>query len=327
MSIFLIPLILCLNNLDIGKYKFQLLAIFSLICTITIAYLYIDAFRIIFYKHLPFSTIFSEVFINHNFSLPIGIHATYLSMYVALSLSCFIYFFVEESSVTKKIIYSICCLMLFAGLIQLCSKAVFAALIFIVIFVVPYFLLKGARRIKFIVIAIVVSALSVVLILNTGELKNRYVTSLGNDLKKFSATHDESRMLRWNSAFELIKASPLIGYGTGSEIPVLKDQYYKNGLYQSYVAELNAHNQYLSFLIRSGVPGLIVYMGVLMVGFIHALKRKDIIFLSFLILISTVSISENILDVNKGIFFYSFFFSFFLFSENGRTVYFVKRDV
>jgi hypothetical protein len=58
--------------------------------------------------------------------------------------------------------------------------------------------------------------------------------------------------------------------------------------------------------------GLLIYLYVLYFSFSKAIKWKDFIFLSFLILISVVSISENILGVNKGIFFYSFFLSVFL---------------
>jgi O-antigen ligase len=315
LSIFVFPLLFGFTSLDIRKYKLQLLEIFSIACTLTIAYLYIDAFRIIYYKHLPFSTLFSEVFINHNFSQPIGTHATYLSMYVALSLSCLIYLYTKEISQIKKTIFIICCFVLFAGLIQLCSKAVFIAVIFIITVVLPYFLLEGNKRIKFIVITAIISALTLVAIFNTDVLRIRYFTSLQSDLTKVSVTHDESRLLRWNSALKVIKKSPVIGFGTGSEVPVLKDQYFKDKLYQSYVSELNAHNQYLSFLLRSGIIGLLIYLFILGFGFRESVKRKDVIFLSFMILVATVSISENILDVNKGIFFYSFFFSFFLFSE------------
>jgi hypothetical protein len=65
-------------------------------------------------------------------------------------------------------------------------------------------------------------------------------------------------------------------------------------------------------LIKAGIIGLLIYLYVLYFSFLKASKRKDFLFLSFLILISVVSISENILDVNKGIFFYSFFLSVFL---------------
>ena len=93
LGILLFPVFISLNNTDFGKYKFFLLEIFGLSCTITILYLYFDAFRIIHYFHLSWSSLFSGNFINHNFSAPVGLHATYLSMYAALSISTFLFLF------------------------------------------------------------------------------------------------------------------------------------------------------------------------------------------------------------------------------------------
>jgi len=108
--------------------------------------------------------------------------------------------------------------------------------------------------------------------------------------------------------------SPVIGHGSGSEKRLLKDMYFKKRLYNSYLLELNAHNQYLSFLLKSGVLGLLIFFFTLGYGFWTAWNNRDIVFTAFMLLISVVSFSENMLDVNKGIFFYAFFFSVFLFT-------------
>jgi len=320
LAIFLFPLLFCLTSLNIKKYRSQLLFAFALTCTITIAYLYMDALRIINLNNSQILSLFSGAFINHNFSAPIGIHATYLSMYAALSLTCFIYFFIYETSGRERTFYIVCSIILFAGLIQLSSKSVFIALIFIISFILPYFLLQGIKRIKFIVVTLLVSILIITVISNVDIFKTRYFEDLENDLSKVFVPNQEYRLIRWNSALEVIKSAPFTGYGTGSEVMVLKEEYFTNKLYNSFLAELNAHNQYLSFLIKAGIGGLLVYLYVLWFGFVHAIRRRDVLFMSFIILIATVSIAENILDVNKGVFFYSFFFAFFLFSEDEKQV-------
>jgi O-antigen ligase len=83
-------------------------------------------------------------------------------------------------------------------------------------------------------------------------------------------------------------------------------------LYSSYINEFNAHSQYLSFLIKTGIAGLLVYLYVLGYGAWVAIRRKQLFFAAFLLLVGIVSVGENILDVNKGIFFYGFFMSLFL---------------
>ena len=82
-------------------------------------------------------------------------------------------------------------------------------------------------------------------------------------------------------------------------------------MYGPYLLSLNAHNQYISFMINSGVIGLMIYLGTLGWGYWKSIKNRDILFFSFIVLVTIVSFSEDLLDVNKGIFFYAFFFPFF----------------
>ena len=87
LPILLIPLIFCFNPLDLKKYRQNLLLIFSLGCTATIGYLYVDALVTIRHYQLPLSAILSPAFTNHNFSEPIDMHATFLSLQIAIALS------------------------------------------------------------------------------------------------------------------------------------------------------------------------------------------------------------------------------------------------
>jgi O-antigen ligase len=86
ITIFIIPLLLCINPLDIKRYRPQLLMAFALVCTVTIVYLYFDALVTIKYYKLPFSTLFTAAFTNHNFSQPIDMHATFFSMQLVVAL-------------------------------------------------------------------------------------------------------------------------------------------------------------------------------------------------------------------------------------------------
>ena len=139
-----------------------------------------------------------------------------------------------------------------------------------------------------------------------------------NDLSENSNSdyQSESRIARWSLEWELIQKFPFTGYGTGSEKDILKEKYFENKFYLSYLFELNAHNQYLSFLINTGIAGLLLYLYVLYFGFEQAINKRDFLLLSFMIIITVVSISENILDVNKGVLFYAFFYSFLLLSNS-----------
>jgi O-antigen ligase len=316
ITILVFPLLFCINPIDLNKYKPQLLTAFAMVCTATILYLYADAFFIIRHYKLPLSTVFSSYFTNHNFSDPIGMHATFFSMQVLLSLIYMLSLLIKEESFYKKLLYLVCSTILILGLIQLSSKSIFVVLIITLNLGLPWFLLQGSKRWKFILVSAPLSVLIMAGISKTEAFKDRYIDDLKNDLSKssFEETTD-TRLERWNVSLELIKKSPVIGYGSGSEIGLLHDSFFQKKLYDSFLKKLNTHSQYLSFLLKSGIIGLLIYLMTLAFGFIVAFRRKDFIFFTFMALIAIVSVSENLLDVDKGIFFYAFFFSFFIFSS------------
>jgi len=314
LSIVLFPVIFSLNGLDWQQYKTRILKLFGLTCVLTILYLYADAIHIILYNKLPLQSLFSLAFINHNFAEPVGLHATYFSMYVALSAAVFLHLFLKEKKNTYRFIYAVAISILLAGLLQLASRSVLIATI---ILIIPGFLLfmpTGMQRFRFIVVSVLVLLIAILGITKIDSFKKRYVSELKNDLTQASINNEilEPRIIRWRYTVQLIRHSPVIGYGSGSEKMLLKEKYFENKLYNSYINELNAHNQYLSILLKTGMVGLLIFLLTLFYGFVSAWHNRDIVFAAFMIIISIVSFSENLLDVNKGIFFYAFFFSFFV---------------
>jgi O-antigen ligase len=313
LAILLLPVIFSLLEINLARYKKNILLFLAVSCSLTISYLYTDAFRIILFYHMPLHTILSVSFINHNFSEPVGIHATYLSLYSALSLSVVIQYFIEEKKIIR-VCMGIMILVLLAGLVQLASKAVLVSALFYCCMVFPFFIKQPVLRKRIILASFTISALVIFSIIHIDTLKERYIEAFREDLASTSLGSEtaEPRLARWKIAWELISKSPAWGHGSGSEKRLLNEKYFENKLYQSYLLELNAHNQYLSFLIKTGIVGLFVFLAVLIAGTRTALKNKDSVFACFLILVIFVSFSENILDVNKGIFFYAFFFALFI---------------
>ena len=318
--ILLLPILFCLNPLDLVKYRDKLLLSFALVCTATIIYLYLDAFITIRHYGLPFRSLFSAAFTNHNFSEPIQMHATFFSMQVTIAFAYMIYAFFKASSNYHRLVCGLCGLVLDCGLIQLSSKSIFIVLILIVNVAVPYLLLKGSIRWKYLLASAFVSICLLIGILNTGTFKERFVNELKTDLAKpSSAEVSDGRLARWQVVTGLIKKSPVVGYGAGSEIGLLQDGFFSHKLYNSYLFRLNSHSQYLSFWLKSGIIGLLIYLFTLGYGFNIALRQKDFILCVFMLIIAVISFSENVLDVDKGVFFYAFFFTFFIYSSQRKT--------
>jgi O-antigen ligase len=311
LAIFLFPILFTITSLDLASYRSRLMQALVISCTLTVIYLYYDALHSIIYYKLPLKEILSLAFVNQNFSEPLDMHPTYLSMLIVLSI---VFSLQQILSKSNKIIYYFASsLILFAGLIQLGSKSAFFALLAIIVFGFPRFLVKRENRFKFMLSSMLASVLFVISILSLDAFRNRFVITLKNDLIGTKGiVNMNGRFDRWGIAIDLIKESPIIGTGSGSEIPLLKESYFRQKMYGPYLFSLNAHNQYLSFMINSGIAGLLIYLATLSWGFWQSLRNQDILLFSFIILVTIVSFSEDLLDVNKGIFFYAFFFSFFI---------------
>ena len=320
LALLLFPLIAWFIQLDWRKYQQRLLKAFAISCLFTVLYLYAVAFRQIIALHLPLAALFSPAFINHAFSAPIDLHATYLSMYCALSLIPCIrltlqggsWATLQGGSRLTRVFYGLATLILLAAILQLASRAVCISVI-VILNGSAFFFLKGRKSLRFLSVSLLLTLFSLAVVMSTPVFHTRYLQQLRQDLHGVTGVQDdpEPRMARWLCAWELIRASPWIGYGTGTETALLKEKYYEHHLYDSYNHELNAHNQYLSFLLETGLPGLLLYLALITAGFVQAFRSRDPLFAGFLVIVSLVSFSENILEVNKGIFFVSFFFSFF----------------
>lgn len=315
LAILIFPLIFSLSGLDWKKYKMNFLQIFSFTCVVTVLYLYLDAIRIILYYKLPLSSLLTQAFLNHNFSNTINIHATYLGMYCLLSAAVLLFSFLREPGYQKRIVYLLCLFILLAGLVQLASRSVLISAIFIAI-AFPFLMLKGAKRVSLISGIAVMAIFITLIIININSFRNRFVAQFKEDLVQTSINNEiaEPRIVRWRLVLQFIEQSPLYGHGSGSEKKLLNEAYFEHKLYISYLHELNAHNEYLSIALKTGAWGLFIFLMTLFIAFLAAFYNRDILFASFWAIVCIVSFSENILDVNKGIFFYSFFLTLFIYS-------------
>jgi O-antigen ligase len=262
--------------------------------------------------HLPlFDTIFSGVFFNHQFSKPIGIHAGYLSLYVSLSIFYLARAFATNISVKIRAVVITLLVILFFGLFFLASRNTIIATFFVLIFISPLF--NSQKKVQYIIVCLLIFAACLLTFRNIPYLRERFSVELLTDIRPY---HDgdfinyssaEPRYERWKGAFDLIGRSPAFGYGTGDEIEMLKTEYAKRGLFISYLQDFNAHNQYLSYLLKNGIFGLLVFLAAFYYYCRLAIKTRDFIYLCFLLLLLIGFYTENILDANKGILFFALF--------------------
>jgi hypothetical protein len=318
MTILLMPILLPLA-IKIDKDKLNTAVNFLVMsCVLATLYLFLNLVLLIVVelKRPVFSTIFSGAFFNHQFSRPLGIHAGYLSLYVSLSVFQLVYKFNLNSSWVKKIIIGLSLLILFSGMFFLASRNTLIATFGILLFVFPMFNIKNKTKYVLITSASVIMCFFV--LRGVPYLWDRFSKELAQEMRLSDVTQTnyysaEPRIDRWKGGLELIKRSPIFGYGTGDERDLLKTEYINRGLYISYLEEFNAHNVYLSYAIKNGVAGLLVFLAAFAYYFKLAAK-KNFMYLSFLLLLIIGFYTENILDANKGILFFAIFNTLFGYS-------------
>ncbi len=127
----------------------------------------------------------------------------------------------------------------------------------------------------------------------------------------------------WKCSEGLLRRHLLTGVGTGDIQDSLQQAYEDRKFYfASRYNHYNAHNEYLQMAIGHGVTGVLILVLCIVVpaGTIKA-REVQTAQLSFLFLFAAICFTEVILDINKGIIWYSFFNSIFAFvrPENYST--------
>jgi O-antigen ligase len=312
LAVVVFPALFRLLAQPMARYRDTLLLVFSYSCAATIAGLYGYALYVLRVEHLPLQMLFSY-YLNHQFSAAIDMHATYLSAYCAL---CFVFCCTRLVQTThrQKLVYLLPALLLLAGMLQLCAKSVLVATILTMLFFFPWMVLKPVKRWRFRLVVLLLLALATLLVVQHKGFHSRLITDLQQDLstQRPAFAAQEKRLVRWQLAAGLVSRAPVWGYAPGDHEFVLRNAYFDHRFYHSYLENLNTHNQFLDLWLSVGITGVLLYACTLAYGFKTAITSKDILLTAFLLLTLLVSLSENNLEVNKGIFFYAFFFSLLL---------------
>jgi len=123
------------------------------------------------------------------------------------------------------------------------------------------------------------------------------------------------RVAIWTCSFDMIKEHWITGVGTGDVQDSLQKTYENRKFYfASMYNRYNAHNQYLQILLATGIPGLAILIACILYPLWNYRRYfTGNIYLLFLLLFAIIGFTETILEVNKGIMWYSFFNSIFAF--------------
>ena len=140
----------------------------------------------------------------------------------------------------------------------------------------------------------------------------------GKPTQQKASSSTSGRMVAWKTAVEVILDEPL-GVGTGDVTDELMERYEAKG--EDYAARkhMNPHNQFLQAGVAFGWIGILVTLLMYIVGFALALKRRDFLFTSLLLLLGLNMLFESFLEVQSGVVFIAFFYTFFVKSPTHKT--------
>ena len=123
------------------------------------------------------------------------------------------------------------------------------------------------------------------------------------------------RFLEWKAGIEGIKKHLVIGTGTGGTSEVLH-QYYTQVDLGDFSKYYNAHNQYIQTYLEIGIAGVVVLILCFFIPIVYAVKSRNKVLLSLVIMICLGCLSEGMLERGRGLIFYMSFVSLFMFTKN-----------
>jgi O-antigen ligase len=123
------------------------------------------------------------------------------------------------------------------------------------------------------------------------------------------------RIAIWKCGADVLKKHWLIGVGTGDVQDSLQRAYEnRKFFFASMYNKYNVHNEYLQITLANGLPGLLILLLCILYPLLNYRKTfSGNVYFLFLLLFAVVGMTESILEVNKGIIWYSFFNSIFAF--------------
>lgn len=285
-----------------------------------------------YYAVKPLFTIDKDLFdyyhTYHCFTKILKIYPTYFGLYVLLAFSTVLELALVTKILKLKIILGFISAVLLVTVLFLNSRIITGIIGLLLIYFGFLFLKKcfvTNKKMFFLILIFIFSGMAVVCnTLNKTYLLSRFSQELIWDLTpnvntayngKFKA---DSRIVRWETAFSVIKEKPFLGYGSAMEKKILHDAFLKNNLNFAANNNYDSHNQFLSFGIEYGIIGLLLFLFYLFSNMYFSFQSRDVIAVFFCFSLLAISVVENVFKNNAGIIFIAFFSNLFLFSNTKK---------
>lgn len=240
---------------------------------------------------------------------PIRMHPTYLGMYCAFAL---LFLMLEMTSATQKRRRLLGGVVVFLAVFisLLSSKIILVVLVSILILTLYHHSSVSYRRIA------AVPAFALLIILGVGYFNPvshyRNVNEVADTALTIRSDHTyststEIRASLWWLGIQAWKHTNWwIGGGTGDVNALIRktaDRYRITNILNNF----NPHNQFIYILVGNGLLAFVPFVLYLFFPLARALRTHDVLLTGFIVIIGMVCMTETVLELQKGIIFFSLF--------------------
>ncbi len=249
----------------------------------------------------------------------IGIHPTYLSLYLAFSIIFLFYQLPLAKGLLLRTFFCLLILYLSIFIVFLSSRIILLGLsvVFIIVLVRSIAAKQGSMTL---VVTLVTVVFGFLIFLNPVS-RYRSLQEINASTFEIGPNHQYKKAaqirasLWWLAIKSLTSSDPFFGIGTGDVEKAMAEsskQYEISNVIHSY----DPHNQYLYTLLANGYPGAFLLLLCFGLPAFFGWMERDYLLLGFLFLFCLLCVTESALELQKGIVFYSLFSALFFFQKN-----------
>jgi O-antigen ligase len=121
-----------------------------------------------------------------------------------------------------------------------------------------------------------------------------------------------TRLTVWSVVLKMSAKKPIIGYGYTNCYPLLFQEYKDSNQHFLLKHSYRVHNQFLDYLLKFGLSGIILLLIFFTNKFYVALKIRSAVFLYFCVIFLAANLFDNFLIKYEGIAFSAFWTSLFI---------------
>jgi len=247
-----------------------------------------------------------------NLTEPIDIQPLYLSLYVGFGLLILLidhWGFTTFNFFNNKKLSAI-----LIGILTLFLVLLSVRLIIVIFAFLTIFLLLSSfvfRKRKNVITSIIIISGLVGLSFLSPVTRGRFS---GLFAKQYDfSTYSLDRFIIWSVALNHIKSEPtryIFGNGTGTSEQLMDHLYREQGIEWNFEKKTNTHNQYIGFILDNGYVGCFILISFFIISGMEFIKESDWLGLIFILLMASSMVGENYLNRQKGVVFFSLFYSF-----------------